>query len=390
MISFKEAYRTVLDNAFALESARENLQKLNNHVLCEDVKADRDMPPFFKSAVDGYACYSPASGQELEILESISAGIAPQYPIKSGTASKIMTGAEIPQGANWVVMVENTETTQSDKVQILRTGSKSNIAEKGEDFKQGDIILKKGTIIKPQHIAILASVGYNQPLVAKKPLVNIVTTGDELVEPGMNPNPNQIRNSNASQLTAQLKDIGVFSDYSGIIKDNRNTLRTTLNNSLKNYHITVITGGVSMGDYDFVPGMLKSLGVKILFHNIAMKPGKPTLFGRKDNHFVFGLPGNPVSSFLQFELLVKPFIFKLMNADYRPTEWKLPIGKDYPARVSDRDSWKPVKIRDGKVYPINYHGSGHIHALNETEGFICIPVGYNGYQKGDLVNVRSI
>ncbi len=390
MISFKEAYRTILDKAFILESEEVDIQNLDHHVLAEDVKADRDMPPFFKSAVDGYACYSPAEGQELEVLETISAGIKPQYDVKPGTASKIMTGAEIPTGANWIVMVENTELTSNGKVHIHKTGSKSNIANKGEDFQQGDIILKEGTLIKPQHIAILASVGYDSPPVTKKPNVNIITTGDELVEPGMEPDSNQIRNSNASQLSAQLKQIGVIPGYSGIIKDTKNTLRTTLNNSLENYHITIITGGVSMGDYDFVPGMLKSLGVEVLFHKIAMKPGKPTLFGRKDNHFVFGLPGNPVSSFLQFELLVKPLIFKMMNADYRPADWKLPIGKDFPTKVSDRDSWKPVKIRDGKVYPIGYHGSGHIHALNEAEGFICIPVGSNGFKKDDVVHVRSI
>jgi molybdopterin molybdotransferase len=390
MISYKEASRTILNNAFSLESDQMNIHDLDYHVLSEDIKADRDMPPFFKSAVDGYACYSPTEGQELEVLETISAGIAPQYEVKPGTASKIMTGAEVPRGADWIVMVENTEKKHTGKIYIHRTGSKSNIAEKGEDFRQGDIILKKGTIIKPQHIAILASIGSDWPLVKNKPQVNIITTGDELVEPGTTPDKNQIRNSNASQLKAQLKQIGVIPDYSGIIKDTKNTLRTTLSKSLKNYHITLITGGVSMGDYDFVPGMLKSLGVEILFHKIAMKPGKPTLFGRKDNHLVFGLPGNPVSSFLQTELLVKPLILKMMEAEYQPTEWKLPMGKDFPAKVSDRDSWKPVKVRDGKIYPVHYHGSGHIHALNEAEGFICIPVGSNGYQKDNIVHVRSI
>ncbi|MGM0496600.1 MAG: gephyrin-like molybdotransferase Glp [Bacteroidota bacterium] len=390
MISFDKAHKIVLDNASLMEESSVILNQATSYVLAEDVKADRDMPPFFKSSVDGYACVAPEAGQELEVLETIAAGAKPKYTIEKGKCSKIMTGAEIPEGADWVVMVEDAATTKSGKVNVLRTGSKSNIAKRGEDFKKGDVIAGEGTIIAPQHVAVLASVGYSNPQIRKKPTVNILTTGDELVEPDMEPNPNQIRNSNASQLAAQLKTIGIDAGYSGIIKDTKEQLKKELRGSLQNYHITLITGGVSMGDYDFVPDMLKSLGVEVLFHNIAMKPGKPTLFGRKGNHLVFGLPGNPVSSFLQFDLLVKPLIYRMMNADFRPVEWKLPIGEKLKVKVSDRDSWKPVKIRDGKIYPIHYHGSGHIHALNEADGFICIPVGFNGFQKNEVVNVRSI
>ena len=390
MISFNKAYQIVIDNAFLMEKEVIQLDRALSFVLATDVKADRDMPPFFKSAVDGYACVNPEAGQKLDVLETISAGVKPNYTIQSETCSKIMTGAEVPEGANWVVMVENTEETEDGRIHILRRGSKSNIAERGEDFKKGDIILKEGTIIDPQHIAILASVGNSFPIIRKKPAVNIVTTGDELVEPDQEPNSNQIRNSNASQLAAQLKSIGIKAGYSGIIKDTKDQLKKELKSSVENYHITLITGGVSMGDYDFVPAMLESLGVEVLFHNIAMKPGKPTLFGRNENHLIFGLPGNPVSSFLQFDLLVKPLIYKMMNAEFHPVEWQLPMGEKLSAKVSDRDSWKPVKIRQGKVYPIHYHGSGHIHALNETDGFICIAAGYNGVQKDEITNVRSI
>ena len=390
MISFDKAYTIVLDNASLMEESSVILNQATSYVLAEDVKADRDMPPFYKSSVDGYACKSPTTGQELEVLETIAAGAKPSHAIEKGKCSKIMTGAEVPEGADWVVMVEDTETTKSGKINVLRTGRKSNIAEKGEDFKKGAVILKEGTIIAPQHVAILASVGYSNPQIRKKPAVNILTTGDELVEPDNEPNTNQIRNSNASQLAAQLQSIGIKAGYSGIVKDTKAQLKKELRNSLQDYHITIITGGVSMGDYDFVPAMLESLGVEVLFHNIAMKPGKPTLFGRKENHFVFGLPGNPVSSFLQFDMLVKPLIYKLMGAEYHPIEFKLPMGEKLTVKVSDRDSWKPVKIREGKIYPVHYHGSGHIHALNEADGFICIPVGFNGFQKDELVNVRSI
>ncbi len=390
MISFDKAHKIVSDNASLMEKGSVLLNQATSYVLAEDVKADRDMPPFFKSSVDGFACNSPGTGQELQVLETIAAGAKPKYAIEKGKCSKIMTGAEVPEGADWVVMVEDTETAKSGNINILRTGRKSNIANKGEDFKEGEVILNEGTLIAPQHVAILASVGYSNPQVRKKPSVNILTTGDELVEPDMKPEPSQIRNSNASQLAAQLQFIGIKAGYSGIVKDTEEQLKKELRDSLQNYHITLITGGVSMGDYDFVPAMLESLGVEILFHNIAMKPGKPTLFGRKGNHVVFGLPGNPVSSFLQFDMLVKPLIFKMMNTEYHPVEWKLPMGEKLTVKVSDRDSWKPVKIKEGKIYPVHYHGSGHIHALNEADGFICIPVGFHGFQKDEVINVRSI
>src|SRR6056297_3560043 len=189
MISFDKAQKIVLDNASLMEKSSVLLNQATSYVLAEDVKADRDMPPFFKSSVDGFACNNPETGQELEVLETIAAGAKPKYSIEKGKCSKIMTGAEVPEGADWVVMVEDTETTKSGKINILRTGRKSNIAKKGEDFKKGDVILKEGTKIAPQHIAILASVGYSNPQVRKKPSVNILTTGDELVEPDMKPEP---------------------------------------------------------------------------------------------------------------------------------------------------------------------------------------------------------
>src|SRR6056297_2319379 len=192
MISFDKAHRIVLDNASLMKKNSVLLNQATSYVLAEDVKADRDMPPFFKSSVDGYACKSPETGQELEVLETIAAGAKPNHAIEKGKCSKIMTGAEVPEGADWVVMVEDTETTKSGKINILRPGKKSNIAKKGEDFKKGDVILKEGTIITPRQVAILASVGCSNPQVREKPAVNILTTGDELVEPEMEPNPTQI------------------------------------------------------------------------------------------------------------------------------------------------------------------------------------------------------
>ncbi|MFW5944838.1 MAG: gephyrin-like molybdotransferase Glp [Bacteroidota bacterium] len=390
MISFDEAYLTIMENAPALRSEWILLNESLKRILAEDVKADRDMPPFYKSAVDGYACVDPQDGEQLKVLEVIPAGSQPTKPVKPGTCSKLMTGAEIPENTNMVVMVENVEEKEGGFVKINRTGSKSNIAEKGEDFREGEIIVSRGSIIKPQHIAVMASVGKVQPLVSKRPRVSIITTGSELVEPEDKPAPGQIRNSNAVQLESQFQDIGIHSSYEGIVRDTGPAILKVLTESIENNHLTLVTGGVSMGDYDFVPEMIEKSGVDIFFHEIAMKPGKPTIFGKRENHLVIGLPGNPVSTFLQFELLIKPLLYRMMGTDYKPVEIKMPLGEDFRQRKSQRDSWKPVKVKGGKVYAVNYHGSGHIHALQEANGFICLPAGTEMFEKDTLVHVRQI
>jgi molybdopterin molybdotransferase len=390
MITFEEAYRMILENAPSMGTQWIILKQALNRVLAEDVSADRDMPPFHKSAVDGYACIDPQPGENLKVLENIPAGTQPTYPIKPGTCSKVMTGAEVPENTNVVVMVEDVEEQEENTIKIGKSSGKSNIAEKGEDFKLGESIIRKGTIVKPQHIAVMASVGKVQPLVSKLPGVGIITTGSELVEPEQQPSSGQIRNSNAVQLQSQFQRMGLEASYEGIVQDSAGAVLKVLTESVENNHLTLITGGVSMGDYDFVPDMMERAGIEILFHKIAVKPGKPTIFGRRDDHLVLGLPGNPVSTFLQFELLIKPLIYKMMGAEYKTTDIKMPLGVDIKSKKSERDSWIPVKLENGKVVLVDYHGSAHINALQEADGFITIPAAVNILKKGTLVDVRQI
>jgi molybdopterin molybdotransferase len=390
MISFEQALKTALDNCLPLESEGVDLQHALYRVLAEDVFADRDMPPFHKSAVDGYACKDVDDGDVLEVVETIPAGKTPDHEINKGSTSKIMTGAEVPKGADWVVMVEDSEPIDEHHIRILKRGRKSNIAQKGEDLKKGAPVLSSGTFLKPQHIGILASVGMASPRVSKIPTVQIITTGNELVEPNQKPTQSEIRNSNASQLIAQFQSIHIKPAYGGIITDNEEDVLHILQQSSDNYTLTVLTGGVSMGDYDFVPEMMERAGIKTLFHKIAIKPGKPTILGRKGNNLVVGLPGNPVSTFLQFELLLKPIVYALMGNNYRPTVMALPLGENIKSKKEKRDSWKPVQIIDGQIFTFDYHGSGHLHALHKTDGFICISSETEFIKKGSYINVRQI
>ena len=389
MITFEEALNLVLDSA--IETNVENVDMINslNRVLAEDIFSDIDMPPFDKSAVDGYACKKADINNELELIEVIPAGKKPDKDIQSGQCSKIMTGAMLPIGADCVVMVE--DTVSSDKrVKFVKETTSINICYKAEDIKKGALVLNKGIIIKPQDIAVMASVGAVNPKVSCQPKIGIISTGDELVEPSVIPEISQIRNSNAWQLIAQVQKAGAYANYEGIAKDDKESTYNKIASAFSDNDIVLLTGGVSMGDFDYVPEILNEMGVNILFKSIAVQPGRPTVFGLKDNKYIFGLPGNPVSSFVQFEMLAKPLILKMMGCIEEIPVLNLPMGIDYRRKKTERKAFIPVNIKDGLIFPVQYHGSAHIHAYAFANGLIWMEKGQSELRKGEAVNVRQL
>lgn len=393
MILLNDALKVVLENSKPSNiTEKVKLRESLNRVLAEDVLSDMNMPPFDKTAVDGYACRISDAMEELEVIEVIPAGKIPEKIVGQGQCSKIMTGAMIPNGADCVLMVEETSEIADNRIIFTGKTPKTNICPLGEDIRTGDKVLGKGILIDPQHIAIMASVGCANPLVASKPKVAILTTGDELVEPEATPNSVQIRNSNGHQLVAQVVKAGAEPSYYGIISDTKEATSNAISRALNENDIVILTGGVSMGDFDYVPEVLKSLGVNILFESIAVQPGKPTTFGVSGNKLIFGLPGNPVSSYLQFEILVKPAIKKLMGAKItNPLIHRLPMAKNYIRKKTERLGLVPVALTpDFKVYPVEFHGSAHIFALAHADGYIMIPVGIGEVMEGELVDVRPI
>ncbi|HBM16636.1 MAG TPA: hypothetical protein DD381_09895 [Lentisphaeria bacterium] len=397
MIPFSEAYKVVMSNVFRTKTEKVPLVESLWCILAEDVISDIDMPPFDKSAMDGYACRLEELKEELEILETIPAGYTPKKKITTGKCSKIMTGAMIPQGANCVIIVEETEIKRPGKVlftgeraQFTKKNAKCNICFKAEDIKKGDCLIKKGIQIKPQHIAVLATAGYSKVTVSAQPSVGIITTGSELVEPGKKLSQSKIRNSNGHQLIAQVLNSGALPSYYGIVKDDEKAITDTITQALNDNDIVLISGGVSMGDYDFVPQCLKKNNIQILFDKVAVQPGKPVNFGIGKNKACFGMPGNPVSTFMQFELLVKPFLFAMMGSEFKPEIFLLPMGTSFKRHNTTRESIIPVELQDGKVYPLEYHGSAHINAIAQTSFVISIPQGVKEIEKGKFVNVRQI
>jgi len=390
MISFEEAYKIVLDQAYTLPVESVEMMDALGRILAEDIIADMEMPPFDKAAVDGYACRFKDIHSQMEVIEIISAGKVPKKRIEKGKCSKIMTGAMLPERADGVLMVEDTESYPGNRIRFLKNKSQKNICYRGEDIKSGDKLIDKGTLLQPQHIAVLATIGEVNPLVYRKARVGIFSTGDELVEPQVSPALSKIRNSNAYQLIAQVRKAGAIPLYFGIALDDPGYLLEKINLTIENNDIVLLTGGVSMGDFDLVPDVLKDAGFDILFKSIAVQPGRPTVFGKKKDRFIFGLPGNPVSSFVLFEILVKPFIMRLMGCFAEPPRLILPMGVDYRRKQSLRKSLIPARIIDGQLFPIEYHGSAHINAYTAADGIIAIEPGETLLNKGESVRVRQV
>ena len=391
MLPFEKALETVLNSAGRLDTERIDFANSLNRILAEDVKSDMDIPPFNKSAMDGYACKRSDLKNELTVVEIIPAGSVPQKAIEAGQCSKIMTGAMVPAGADCVIMKEYVDSLTDNTIRFTGDKTNDNICRKAEDIKAGDIVLSKGVIIAPQHIAILASSGGTQPLVSKRPNVAVIATGSELIEPANKPGPSQIRNSNSFQLAAQIESMAAAVTNYGIAGDTAQQIDAVFKKAFEQSDVVIVSGGVSVGDFDFVPGIFKQNKVNMLFEKIAIKPGKPTVFGTSGQKYCFGLPGNPVSTFVLFEILVKPFLYKLMGHVYKPLNIRMPLDVPLISKKAKRQRYLPVTITDkGTVKPVEYHGSAHINSLCGTDGLVSMDVGVSKIEKGATVTVRLI
>ena len=390
MISFDEAYRIVLESAGQTAAEDIALSDCLGRVLAADVASDMDMPPHDLSAMDGFACRQADLDAGLTEIETIPAGYMPTKSIAPGQCSRIMTGAVVPDGADIVVMVEHTEQ-RDGLVYVTEKSGRTNIRCKAEDIHTGDVVLTAGTVLRPVEIAVLASVGCDPASVYAMPRVGVVATGDELIEPRQKPTAAKIRNSNSYQLCAQIQRAGCIPKYFGIAKDTPEAVNEILATAMEECDVVLFSGGVSVGDYDFVPQILRASGIDIKFEKVRIKPGRPTVFGTKGDKYFFGLPGNPVSTFVLFEVLVRPFLVKLMGADYRPVRISGRLTKDVVKRKVDRSEFRPVKIEaDGSVNFFEYHGSAHIHAYTLANGIVRIPAGVTKLNAGANVQVTLI
>ena len=391
MIQYHEALELIKTHAETGSIEKVDLFGARQRILAEDVYYDTNIPPFNKSAVDGYACRRIDIGNELVILETIYAGCKPAHSIGINECAKIMTGAMIPDGADCVFMQENAKLKEENRVLCTVPVTATNIAFEGEDAKKGDLALEKSILITSRHIPVLAGAGVVSPSVYVRPTVSVFATGSELVEPDQKPLQHQIRNSNAFQMLSQLDEMGIKGEYRGIIKDDKNLTALKISEALGKSALVLLTGGVSVGDLDFVPDVLKSLDFEIILSRSAIQPGKPIIFARRGPQYCFGLSGNPVSSFIQFELYVRPFIYSLMGHDYQAPLMEAILGSELTRTKAERLKFVPALLNQkNEAFPLEFHGSAHIHALSQANCLVQMPIGKYELKKGERIHVRSI
>lgn len=365
-------------------------------VLAADVVADADSPPFAKSLRDGYAvraadCTTPPV--TLRVVAEIAAGVVPTVPLHPGDCARIFTGAPLPEGADAVVMQEDTQPLGEGQVRITDATVRPGkwVFPRGAEMRAGEVVVPAGTVINPATLGVLASVGRTQASLFDEPRVTILATGNELVEAGAKLQPGQIRNSNGPMLTALATQAGCRVENLGIAPDTAADLRSLIEEEFDFADVLLIAGGVSVGKFDLVPSLLDELGVAIHFRQVRMKPGKPLLFGTKGHTLVFGLPGNPVSAFACFELFVRPALRVLAgHADPGPRMVTLPLAEALTA-TNDRPTYHPAKLEVGDgglaVRPLPWQGAPDLRGLQPADALLVLPPGEVRLDRGQLGSV---
>ena len=385
-----------------LNQAMEIINKQTPSVKLETVKTENSLgrllpkaltstiesPPFSKAAMDGYAVQSTDTSREFTILETIGAGETPSETVQQGECVKIMTGAVMPEGTDKVIRVEYTE--RNGTVMTIKQNERgTNVIFRAENLKIGDPVLSPG-IIGAKELGIIASLGLSEIEVVKKPVMGVITTGSELKNPGEKLQSGEIYNSNGFQMCAQITENGGIPKYYGIVKDDRISLSNTIKDALKNCDVLLLSGGVSKGEFDYVPEILQENGVEPLFHRVAIKPGRPTFFGKNKDTYIFGLPGNPVSSFVVFEVMVKSLLYRMAGLEYKPMLFKGTLSKTLHRKDTERTEFYPVIIEGNIIRPIKYLGSSHLNALADANGLLSIGMGTEELKEGEQVDVRPL
>jgi molybdopterin molybdotransferase len=399
MLSVAEAQASILKQAQPLPAQILPLDVFAlGLVLAEDVASDLDMPPHDKALMDGYAVRAEdlkGGRGVLTVIEEITAGQTPRAALEAGQTARIMTGAPLPRGADAVVMVERSQMQNGDRVELNDPSAAPgrNVLQRGQEMRRGEAVVARGSALRAQELGVLATVGRTVARVQPRPTVGILSTGDEVVDPADVPGPGQIRNSHGVMLSAQAYRAGGQPRFLGIARDRLDHLRPLATEGLRS-HVFVLSGGVSAGKRDLVPGLLEELGVQAHFHKVEMKPGKPVLFGTKDGCLVFGLPGNPVSAFVCFELFVCPAIRKLLgHTDAGPHLMQVPLAKDFPYRT-DRPTYHPARLdtvdSGWTVQTVPWFGSADLRGLLQANALLLLPVGDYHHRAGDPLPVLAL
>lgn len=393
MIHVSEAIEIIERETPRLPAVSVDLSDALGRVLAEDIIADSDLPPFDRSQMDGYAVRAADTVKtpvKLKLAGESAAGAGWHGKLKKGEAVRIMTGAPVPAGADAVQKIEVTKEV-GDDVEITEPTEKGKfIIRRGAEIRKGSVVLPSGEIVTDNMVAVLAAFGYSKVKVGGQPRVAILSTGSEIVGVGEKPGADQIRNSNSPMLRAFIKRAGAAAIMLPIAGDNIKDLKKRIAKAVERADVLVVTGGVSVGKYDFTKTALLELGAEIFFERIRLKPGKPTVFARLNGKLVFGLPGNPVSVAATFFLFVRTALLRMQGAAAGLKEGKAVLS----ARVKgtrERDSYLPAALSTNKkgrllAEPLRWHGSSDFVGFARAEAFIFIPAD-GSFDEGEVVKI---
>lgn len=401
-ISVQQAIRKLMEYGRTGSVQYVPIQSSLGRFLGEDLIADHNVPPFDRSPYDGFAVLAEDTATASEsnpitftVEGTIGAGSVYTETLKNGQAVRIMTGAQIPEGANAVIMFEKVEELEIDgkpafkMTEPLQPGD--NISFMGEDTTKGSTLVEKGTYITPGIVALLATFGYGKVPVAARPKVGIIATGSELLGIDEELQPGKIRNSNAYMVYAQAQRAGAEAIYLGQLNDEFDTCFSQIQKALEEVDILITTGGVSVGDFDFLPEIYKRLEANVLFNKIAMRPGSVTTVAEKNGKLLFGLSGNPSACYVGFELFTRPIIrYYLHSAKPYLVRSSAVLGADFlKANPFDRFVRGRVSYSEGQLHatPVGLDKSGAISSLAEANALVCLQGGTEGYEKGSTVDV---
>ncbi len=372
------------------------LSECVGRVTACSVTANEYVPGFDRSTVDGYALSakdsfgcSDAMPAILKLRGVIKMGEAASMTLSDGECAYVPTGGELPKGSDAVVMIEYSESYGGGEIGILKPiAPGGNVIYKGDDVFPGKTVIEKGRRLRPEDIGALAALGICEVCVARKPVVGIISTGDELVEIDKTPGIGQVRDVNSAMLCAAVESFGAAAVPYGIVKDGYVLLRRAISDAIAECDILLISGGSSVGQMDSTCAVIEELG-ELLFHGVAMKPGKPTILGRIGNKPVFGLPGHPVAAHFVSELFVKPLVMQMMGAKMRQSGVRAILTESVSANHG-REQLMGARLFDdnGVTYAIPVHGkSGLISTLSGCDGYFSVPRDTEGYAKGSEIEV---